>query len=63
MEEPGEIDSQNGEELHGCGATLACDPRRHVHRYLVLIIMCFLSFGKCSSEYWHTLTQSLTRCD
>ncbi|KAL5004333.1 hypothetical protein ScPMuIL_017789 [Solemya velum] len=32
-------------ELTGCGATLACNPRRGLHRYLVLIIMCFLSFG------------------
>ncbi|XP_060587464.1 major facilitator superfamily domain-containing protein 1-like [Ruditapes philippinarum] len=33
------------EELSACGATLACNPRRPLHRYLVLIIMCFLSFG------------------
>ncbi|XP_053404412.1 major facilitator superfamily domain-containing protein 1-like isoform X2 [Mercenaria mercenaria] len=33
------------EELTGCGATLACNPRRSLHRYLILIIMCFLSFG------------------
>lgn len=33
------------EELTGCGATLPCNPRRPLHRYLVLIIMCFLSFG------------------
>ncbi|EDV21302.1 uncharacterized protein TRIADDRAFT_30594 [Trichoplax adhaerens] len=24
---------------------MACDPRRALHRYLVLILMCFLSFG------------------
>ena len=35
------------EELQGCGATLPCDPRRPLHRYLVLAIMCLLSFGKC----------------
>lgn len=29
----------------GCGATIVCDPRRGVHRYFVLIFMCFLSFG------------------
>ena len=34
------------EELTGCGATLPCNPRRPLHRYLVLIIMCFLSFGR-----------------
>ncbi|XP_013421243.1 major facilitator superfamily domain-containing protein 1 [Lingula anatina] len=31
--------------LEGCGGTLACDPRRALHKYLILIIMCFLSFG------------------
>ncbi|KAI0214202.1 Major facilitator superfamily domain-containing protein 1 [Lamellibrachia satsuma] len=38
-------DEKEAEELTGCGATLACDPRRPLHKYLVLIIMCFLSFG------------------
>ena len=37
--------SDEEEELSGCGATLACNPRRPLHRYLILIIMCFLSFG------------------
>ncbi|CAH1780917.1 unnamed protein product [Owenia fusiformis] len=32
-------------ELHGCGGTLCCNPKRNVHRYPVLVIMCFLSFG------------------
>ncbi|XP_064638715.1 major facilitator superfamily domain-containing protein 1-like isoform X2 [Lineus longissimus] len=32
-------------ELSGCGGTICCNPWRPVHRYLVLIIMCFLSFG------------------
>ncbi|XP_021351524.1 major facilitator superfamily domain-containing protein 1-like [Mizuhopecten yessoensis] len=36
---------EEDEELTGCGSTLACNPRRFLHRYLVLIIMCFLSFG------------------
>jgi hypothetical protein len=39
-------DTEEGEELTGCGATVACNPHRSVHRFLVLIIMCFLSFGK-----------------
>jgi len=39
------------EELHGCGATLACDPRRPLHRYLVLILMCLLSFGEHLQHY------------
>ncbi|KAF7257989.1 hypothetical protein EG68_04294 [Paragonimus skrjabini miyazakii] len=30
---------------HGCGASLACDPRRRLHRYLMLFFICFLSFG------------------
>ncbi|ESO96144.1 hypothetical protein LOTGIDRAFT_214694 [Lottia gigantea] len=33
------------EEITGCGGSLPCDPRRSLHRYLILIIMCFLSFG------------------
>ncbi|ELT99040.1 hypothetical protein CAPTEDRAFT_162862 [Capitella teleta] len=32
-------------ELRGCGATAACDPMRPYHRYCVLFVMCFLSFG------------------
>lgn len=32
-------------EPTGCGASIVCDPRRGVHRYVVLIFMCFLSFG------------------
>ena len=39
-------DESEADELKGCGASLACDPRRPLHKYLVLIIMCFLSFGK-----------------
>lgn len=29
---------------------LPCDPRRWLHRYLMLILMCFLSFGKFDKE-------------
>ena len=25
---------------------LPCDPRRYMHRFLMLILMCLLSFGK-----------------
>ncbi|XP_071950210.1 lysosomal dipeptide transporter MFSD1-like [Antedon mediterranea] len=32
-------------KLTGCGATAACDPRQTLHRFLVLILICFLSFG------------------
>lgn len=40
-------EGDNGEEevLEGCGGTMACNPHRPLHRYLVLAIMCFLSFG------------------
>ncbi|XP_033121743.1 major facilitator superfamily domain-containing protein 1-like [Anneissia japonica] len=31
--------------LTGCGATAACDPRQSLHRFLILILICFLSFG------------------
>ena len=39
-------DDEEEIQLTKCGASLACDPRRNLHRYLVLIVMCFLSFGK-----------------
>ena len=39
-------DEDDEVQLSKCGATAACDPRRPLHRYLVLIVMCFLSFGK-----------------
>ena len=38
--------SEEHEPLTGCGGTICCNPHRAVHRYLVLIIMCFLGFGK-----------------
>jgi hypothetical protein len=41
-----EGDEEVEEFLEGCGGTMACNPHRPLHRYLVLIIMCFLSFGK-----------------
>ncbi len=34
------------EELTGCGACAPCNPRKAIHRYIILSIMCFLSFGK-----------------
>ncbi|KAL3847679.1 hypothetical protein ACJMK2_018576 [Sinanodonta woodiana] len=37
--------SEDEEKLTGCGGSLACNPHRFLHRYLILIIMCFLSFG------------------
>ncbi|CAD5122891.1 unnamed protein product [Dimorphilus gyrociliatus] len=45
--QPGNNSSDNPEIViaSGCGASLPCDPRRKLHKYLVLIIMCLLSFG------------------
>ncbi|XP_072180435.1 lysosomal dipeptide transporter MFSD1-like [Diadema setosum] len=40
-----EHDDDDDVELTGCGATAACDPRKPLHRYLMLILICFLSFG------------------
>lgn len=45
-EETEEENADDDVQLTGCGATLPCDPRRNLHRYLVLIVMCFLSFGQ-----------------
>lgn len=39
------------EELTGCGATACCDPRRNFHRYFVLGLICFLSFGKFQFQF------------
>ena len=40
-------------ELHGCGALAACDPNRRAHRYLILVFICSLSFGKCPGcQHW-----------
>ena len=36
-------------ELTGCGATLCCDPRRSVHRFVVLPLICFIGFGEWDS--------------
>uniref|UniRef100_A0A8C4R5R2 Lysosomal dipeptide transporter MFSD1 n=1 Tax=Eptatretus burgeri TaxID=7764 RepID=A0A8C4R5R2_EPTBU len=51
IQQPG-VDTENdanvdseAEQLTGCGASALCDPRRKPHRFLVLILMCLLSFG------------------
>lgn len=33
------------EDISSCGASVCCDPKRNVHRYFVLGLICFLSFG------------------
>ncbi|GAB6020184.1 hypothetical protein CHUAL_002904 [Chamberlinius hualienensis] len=40
-----DINKLNEVELGGCGGSLICDPRRNVHRFVVLIFMAFLGFG------------------
>jgi len=35
-------------EHEGCGSSALCDPRRALHRYFVLIFICFLTFGNWS---------------
>ena len=37
--------SASDNEPNGCGSSALCDPRQAVHRYFVLIFLCFLSFG------------------
>lgn len=32
-------------EIEGCGGTVCCHPGKTVHRFLVLVLMCFLGFG------------------
>ena len=39
------VENDDDVQLSGCGATPCCDPRRAVHRFVVLIFICFLSFG------------------
>jgi hypothetical protein len=55
------------EEPTGCGASLICDPRRSVHRYFVLIFICFLSFGeygmKCSCKIVNIVCSHLPNAD
>lgn len=43
---PKEVTAEEDDYEDCCGSALACDPRRGLHRYLVLILMCLLSFGK-----------------
>ena len=33
-------------ELKGCGNTAICNPHRRLHRYMILVFICLLSFGK-----------------
>lgn len=44
----GRSDSDNelDEQLTGCGATSCCNPSSTCHRFLALILMCLVGFGK-----------------
>ncbi|TPP65419.1 Major facilitator superfamily domain-containing protein 1 [Fasciola gigantica] len=41
-----DLDDESETDIHpGCGSSLACDPSRWLHRYLMLFFICFLAFG------------------
>lgn len=40
------LDKEPEDELQGCGSVAICNPRRRLHRYIVLVFICSLSFGK-----------------
>ena len=37
---------KNDVDMCGCGRSALCNPERGLHRYCMLVFMCFLSFGK-----------------
>jgi hypothetical protein len=40
------LDKEPDDESQGCGSVAICNPRRRLHRYIILIFICSLSFGK-----------------
>lgn len=40
------VDNELQEVLMGCGATACCNPSAGVHRFIALILMCLVGFGK-----------------
>lgn len=40
-------DMELTEQLTGCGASVCCNPSSKCHRFLALILMCLVGFGKC----------------
>lgn len=40
------VDNELQEVLTGCGATACCNPSATVHRFIALILMCLVGFGK-----------------
>lgn len=44
-------DNELDEQLSGCGASACCNPSSTCHRFLALIFMCLVGFGKCTFLY------------
>jgi hypothetical protein len=38
--------SEEDEELTGCAAKPCCNPSHSLHRFMALLFMCLLGFGK-----------------
>ncbi|XP_028418530.1 major facilitator superfamily domain-containing protein 1-like, partial [Dendronephthya gigantea] len=39
------LEKEPEDELQGCGSVAICNPKRRLHRYIVLVFICSLSFG------------------
>lgn len=59
IESADDIDMED--ELGYCGSCSPCNPRKSFHRYLILSIMCFLSFGEWFSRIFFIYFQSLIK--
>lgn len=40
------LDNELQEVLTGCAATACCNPTSFLHRFIALILMCLVGFGK-----------------
>lgn len=40
-------DDELDRQVTGCGASVCCNPSSGVHRFMALILMCLVGFGKC----------------
>lgn len=40
------LNKEPEDEPQGCGSIAICNPKRRLHRYVVLVFICSLSFGK-----------------
>lgn len=43
-----DYDNELDLEPSGCGQTACCNPSLSLHRFIALIFMCLLGFGKCN---------------